>query len=209
MRHAFQNVWDLNIKAIPTSLVWAISFWFILESPSLPIKLVALLIANLTSVASALIIMKLERPGLTIKFLTFARDPFVWKTLYGIGILLVMSLYNVSRQSEASSVMKLFYVSVALSVLILWTIAIVALLPYLAQQLAKNERPNLPDIGFFLLGLRKRYLVISLSIVFLSWPLIFFYVFIVLTLTQSIIFSQISELKDQHFVLSKTSVNNA
>ena len=115
MRHAFQNVWDLNVKAIPTSLVWAISFWFIVESPSLLIKLFAVFTANMAALTSAVIIMRLERPGLKINFLSFARDPFVWKTLHAIGVLLVMSLYNVTRQSDASSTVKLFYVSVSLS----------------------------------------------------------------------------------------------
>lgn len=209
MRHAFQNVWDLNVKAIPTSLVWAISFWFIVESPSLLIKLFAVFTANMAALASALIIMKLERPRLKINFLSFARDPFVWKTLHAIGILLVMSLYNVSRQSDASSIVKLFYVSVALSALFLWIIATVALVPILAKRQANDENSDILTIGIFLMGLQKRYLVLSMSIILFSWPLIFFYVFIALTLSQSLIFSQISELKDQHFMMSKTAVDNA
>ena len=209
MRHAFQNVWALNVKAIPTSLVWAISFWFILESPSLLIKLFAVFTANMAALASAKIIMKLERPRLNINFLPFARDPFVWKTLYAIGILLVMSLYNVSRQSDASSILKLFYVSVALSVLIIWIIATVALVPILAKWHANDENFDLLKVGIFLMGLQKRYLILSMSIILFSWPLIFFYVFIALTLSQSLIFSQFSELKDQHFVMSKAVVDNA
>ena len=209
MRHAFQNVWDLNVKAIPTSLVWAISLWFIIESSSLPIKLAAVLTANMAALASARIIMKQERPGLSINFLSFARDPFIWKTLHAIGILLVMSLHNVSRQSDASSIVKLFYVSVALSVLIVWIIATVALVPIMAKWHANDENPNMLKIGIFLMGLQKRYLILSMSIILFSWPLIFFYVFIALTLSQSLIFSQFSELKDQHFVMSKTKVNNA
>ena len=209
MRHAFQNVWDLNVKAIPTSIVWAISFWFILESPSLLIKLFAVFTANIAALASALIIMKLERPSLKIDFLSFTRDPFIWKTLHTIGILLVMSLYNVSRQSDAPSIMKLFYVSIALSVLILWIIATVALVPILAKWHASDESSNLLTIVIFLMGLQKRYLILSMSIILFSWPLIFFYVFIALTLSQSLIFSQLSELKDQHFVMSKTTVDNA
>ena len=209
MRHAFQNVWDLNVKAIPTSLVWAISFWFIVESPSLLIKLFAVFTANMAALTSAVIIMRLERPGLKINFLSFARDPFVWKTLHAIGVLLVMSLYNVSRQSDASSIMKLFYVSVALSVLILWIIATVALVPIMAMRQANDESSTMLTIGIFLMGLQKRYLMLSMSIILFSWPLIFFYVFIALTLAQSLIFSQFSELKDQHFVMSKTKVNNA
>ena len=209
MRHAFQNVWDLNVKAIPTSLVWAISFWFILESPSLLIKLFAVFTANIAALASALIIMKLERPSLKIDFLSFTRDSLIWKTLHAIGILLVMSLYNVSRQSDAPPIMKLFYVSVALSVLILWIIATVALVPILAKWHASDESSNLLTIVIFLMGLQKRYLILSMSIILFSWPLIFFYVFIALTLSQSLIFSQFSELKDQHFVMSKTTVDNA
>lgn len=209
MRHAFQNVWELNVKAIPTSLVWAISFWFILESPSLLIKLLAVFTANMAALASAKIIMKQERPGLSINFLSFARDPFVWKTLHGIGILLVMSLFNVSRQSEASPIVKLFFVAVTLSVLFIWIIATVALVPIMAKWHANDENFDMLKIGIFLMGLQKRHLFLSISIILFSWPLIFFYVFIALTLSQSLIFSQISELKDQHFVVSKTLVNNA
>ena len=209
MRHAFQNVWELNVKAIPTSLVWAISLWFIIESPSLLIKLVAVFAANMATLASALIIMRLERPSLQTNFLTFARDPFVWKTLHAIGVLLVMALYNISKQGAASSILKLFFVSVALSVLILWTIATVILVPILAQQHAINKQLNLLEIGFILMRLRKRLLAISLSVLFFSWPLIFFYVFIALTLSQSIIFSQLSECEDKQFVLVKTAGDNA
>jgi len=151
----------------------------------------------------------LERPSLQTNFLTFARDPFVWKTLHAIGVLLVMALYNISKQGAASSILKLFFVSVALSVLILWTIATVILVPILAQQHAINKQLNLLEIGFILMRLRKRLLAISLSVLFFSWPLIFFYVFIALTLSQSIIFSQLSECEDKQFVLVKTAGDNA
>jgi len=51
LRSALTLVWDLNIRAIPTALVWAVSLMFIFQAPNL---LIALACATLCSTMSRL-----------------------------------------------------------------------------------------------------------------------------------------------------------
>ena len=193
MRQAFQYVWDLNVKAMPISLIWSISFWFIIESPSLPIKFVALFTANIAALACASTIMRLEKPSQRIEILSAVRSPLIWKTIHPIGIFLIMALHNISTHGGAPILARYIYVSIAFSALILWVFATVVVVPLHAQRKYKAKELSFLEIGVELIGIKKRYFLFSILIILLTWPIVFFYVFIALTLSQSIIIGQLPD----------------
>lgn len=208
MRQAFQNVWDLNVKAMPISVIWSISFWFMIESPDLPVKFFALFTANVAALASASAIVKLERPSQKMDLLSALRSSFMWKTVHPIGILLIMALHNISGHEKSSLLAKYLFLSVAISSLILWVLATVALVPIQARESLRAQEFTVLEAVVLLIGVRKRYFLFALLIILMTWPLVFFYVFIALTLSQSIIMGQLPVLNLNHYANSGTKVKN-
>ena len=209
MRQALQNVWDLNIKAMPFSIIWAISFWFIIESPSIPIKFFALLTANVAALSCASAIVKLEKPSQKIDLLLAFRSSFMWKTVHPIGILLIMALHNISGHEKSSLLAKYLLLSVAFSSLIFWVLATVALVPLQARENLRTQGFTFAEVAVLLIGVKKRYFLFALLIILLTWPLVFFYVFIALTLSQSIIMGQLPDLHEDLSLKSKSKVKSA
>ena len=193
MRHAFANVWDLNVKAMPTSTLWAIAFWFIIESPSILVKIFAVFLANTVALASALIILKLERPRQEFNLLSICRSPILWKAVHPIGILLVLALNNASGLERASTLTKYLFVSVVFSTLILWILATLVLIPIHVREGLPRKKLDIEGIGLVVIGIKKSKVIFALSTILFTWPLIFFYVFSALTLSQSIVFGALSD----------------
>ena len=193
MRSALEKIWDLNIKAFPSAMVWAVSFWFIIESSSLLIRLGALLTANLAVIYSGLILAKRERPRSGVTLLHALQDRFVWKALLPISFILGLALQNVRHQESTTIFAKYFYSSIVLSSLILWLFALVVLIPARAYLGFQGEEITVLSLGMKIISGHKGALGLSLSILLFTWPLFFIYIFLALTLAQSIILSKIEE----------------
>lgn len=193
MRHAFANVWDLNVKAMPTSMLWAIAFWFLIESPSILVKIFAVLLANTFALASALIILRLERPRQEFNLLSIGRNPILWKLVHPVGILLVLALHNASRLEKASTLTRYLFVSVVFSTLILWILATLVLIPIQVREGLPGKKLDFEGIGLVVIGLKKSAIFFALLTILFTWPLIFFYAFCALTLAQSLVFGALSD----------------
>lgn len=193
MRRALEMIWDLNIKAFPSAMLWAVSFWFIIESPSLLIRLGALLFANLAVIYSGLILAKRERPRSGVTLSRALHDSFVWKVLLPISFILGLALQNARHQESTSVIAKYFYSSIVLSSLILWLFASVILIPARAYLGFQGEEITVLSIGMKFLSEHKGTLALSLSILLFTWPLFFIYIFLALTLSQSITLPKMEE----------------
>lgn len=206
MRQAFLNLWELNVKAIPTALIWAGSLWLLLQSPLFVGKVAAATAAHIAAVISAVLIVKLQAPSAQIRVLDILKDRFLLKISLLIDLLLVMSLQNLDRFSGSSMALRLIYVATTLSLLILWGGLIVFLIPLCAQTFIEKREFDLTQVLKSLVSIQKRYLTVVFLILFLTWPLIFFYIFLALTLGQSIVISALSAQIDQSSYVLKTGV---
>ena len=186
-------IWDLNIKAFPSAMLWAVSFWFVIESPSLLIRLGALLFANLAVIYSGLILAKRERPRSGITLSRALRDSFVWKVLIPISFILGLALQNARHQESTSVIAKYFYSSIVLSSLVLWLFASVVLIPARAYLGFQGEEITVLSIGMKIIAAHKGTLALSLAILLFTWPLFFIYIFLALTLSQSLTLQIIEE----------------
>ena len=193
MRGALERIWDLNVKAFPSAMLWAVSFWFVIESSSLLIRLVALLSANLAVIYSGLILAKREKPRSGVTLSRALHDRFVWKALLPISVILGLALQNARHQESTTVVAKYFYSSIVLSSLILWLFASVVLLPARAYLGFRGEEIAVLSLGMNLVARHKGTLALSISILLFTWPLFFIYIFLALTLAQSLTLPKMEE----------------
>lgn len=193
MRRALEMVWDLNIKAIPSAMLWAISLWFMIETSSLLIRMSALLVADLAILLSGAIVAKYERPMRRNSFHLSLSDPFVRKALLPTSIILGLALQNARHQESSSLFAKYFYSSVVLSSLILWLFVSVVLIPGRAFQGFHGDEIILLATSLNVVKKNKGTLALSLSILLFGWPLFFVYIFLALTLSQCLILPKIEE----------------
>jgi len=193
VRRALEMVWDLNIKAIPSAMLWAVSLWFIIETSSLLIRITALLLADLAVLLSGAILAKMEKPRNRISILLSLRDPFVWKVLFPISIILGLALQNAKHQESTTIFAKYFYSSIALSSLMLWLFASVVLIPARALQGFRGEDIVILSVGINFVTEHKGTLALSLSILLFGWPFFFVYIFLALTISQCMILPKIEE----------------
>jgi uncharacterized membrane protein len=129
IRGALQTVWDLNIKAMPSAFIWAASCWFLLDTHSIFVRFLAVLIANLAALFSAIIIVKSERAKLVGSWKVLVGDPYIWKLMGGSGIILSLAIENVWRANHSNSIFKIIYLSIFVSSLIIWLFVTVVLVP--------------------------------------------------------------------------------
>lgn len=193
MRRALQMVWELNIRAIPSAMVWAVSLWFVIESTLLVVRITALLLANLALLFSGAILARMEKPRSGFAFLSSLRDPFVWKFLFSTSVILGLALQNAKHQEYSSSFAKYFYASIVMSSLILWLFASVVLIPRRAVQGFQGEEIITLSFGINFVKQHKGTLALALSILLFGWPFFFVYVFLALTISQCLIMSKIEE----------------
>ena len=194
--NASRMAWDLNIKAMPTSLIWAVSVWFIIETHSMLARFIAISIANIVVLLSGLIIGKSLHPLHSESWKVWIFDSFSWKVLFCSGLLLSISMENLSRIHSTSVIWKLISVSSFVSSLILWIFASVVLVPIRVRSNRSDDQ--LRSFGFALNYIRicKPQLATAFIILIFGWPLFFVYAFLGLTLAQCITMAATNEMFD-------------
>lgn len=184
-------VWDINIRAIPSAMLWAVSLWFVIESNSLLLRIAGAFLADCAVLFSAILLAKMRGAQSKIALSQSLRDPFAWKTLLPISLILCLAIQNARHQESSTVIAKYFYSSIVLSSLVLWLIASVVFIPVRASQNFHGEEVVALTAGIIFIKGHKWTLFLSVSVLLFGWPFFFIYFFIALTLAQSIIFPKI------------------
>lgn len=184
IRSALRALWDLNVQTMPTAALWAVTFWFIIESHSFAIRFVALFFANLATIVSAVLIVKdspaIRKPNWKESIF----DRFSWTMLMGTGFPFCLALENVSRLQSSNYLEKLIFLSISISCLMLWLFAVIVLAP-LALRRDRSEDATIVLVeALGILQRHKRQVLTSLAVLILAWPLFFVYAFLALTFSQ-------------------------
>ena len=186
LRGALMLVWDLNIRAIPTALVWAVSLMFIFQSPSLLTHLVCSVICSLLSLLNVAIVKfshKRVSVGQLIKTAKFKKIAAL--NLF-VGILSVVALNNALNLNPSSLWVSLALKSSALSLLIAWLGLMLIFNPLFVSTIAHQERRSSAEIFMLYVSKYKKQVLLTGVIVVVSAPLIFIFISIALTLTQAL-----------------------
>jgi accessory gene regulator protein AgrB len=186
LRGALTLTWDLNIRAIPTALVWAVSLLFLFQSPSLSTRVVCSLICSVVSLINTSIVKfsyKRVKVSDLIRNEEFKRIAAV--NIF-VGMLFVLALSNMLHFSEASLWFSVVLQSATLTLLILWMGLMLILNPIFVSKVAHNRTEPFPLIFMTYINSKKREVAITAAIVVVCAPLIFVFISIVLTLTQAL-----------------------
>lgn len=196
IRDAFGLLWSLNVKAIPSAMVWAISFWIVIESQSLLMRSLAVLFASMAGMASCGLVANEWSTTSRIQWKKAFGDRFNWKMVCISGLLLDLSLENLSIVNSRSYLLKIIFLSIFLTCLIVWLSAILVILPLRTLE-EGNDRP-LESFAkaLRLVQLRKRYVFLSFAVMIFAWPIFFVYIFLALTFAQCVIISSYGDLVD-------------
>ena len=186
LRAALALTWDLNIRAIPTALVWAVSLLFLFQSPSLAMRVACSFICSLISLLNCSIV-KFSYKRVKVSDLIRAKEfkqIAVLNTL--VGFLFVLALSNMLHFSEASLWFSVILKSTTLTLFIIWMGLMLILNPLFVSKVAHQRPEPIALIFMEYLKNRKREVAIAAAIVVMCAPLIFIFISVVLTLTQAL-----------------------
>lgn len=186
LRGALMLVWDLNIRAIPTALAWAVSLMFIFQSPTLITHVVCSVICSLLSLLNVAMVKfshKRVSVGGLIKCAQFKKIAAL--NLF-MGILSVVALNNALNLNPSSIWVSLALKSSALSLLIAWLGLMLIFNPLFVSNIADQERRSSAEIFMLYVTNCKKQVLLTGVIVVVTAPLIFIFISIALTLTQAL-----------------------
>ena len=186
LRGALMLVWDLNIRAIPTALVWAVSLMFIFQAPNL---LMALACATLSSTISLLNVSIVKFSYIRVKPLELVKSPEFRKILLLnilVGSLFVFAVNNMLNLKPSSIWISLSLTSIALTLFLLWIALMLIFNPIFVNALATQAAKPTAEIFMLYVKKHKKEVAITGVTVVACAPLVFFFICLVLTLTQAI-----------------------
>ena len=197
LRGALQQTWDLHIRAIPTSLVWAISLIFILQAPSLIIRLACSVLCSIISLLNTSIV-KLSytrvKPSQLIKNTEFKTVLMV--NIFA-GAMFVIALNNAVNLDIESRWLSLAIVSTAPTFFILWLLVMLIANPIYVMLVATKSKTFLAQSFIHYIQNRKKEVLITGLIFVIYAPIIFVFIAITLTVTQSLTIKTWEELNSQ------------
>ncbi len=196
LRSTFQKLWDLNIKAMPSALLWAVSFWFVIESHSILIRSAAIAVASLAAIGSAVIAVNGSKTFGKVSWGPALRDVFSWKTLVASGSILDLSIENLPIVHSGGTFEKTLFLSIFFSSLIIWLFVSLVLVPLRIQRLGKEMPLNTASRALNYAHHNKRYVLLSISVMLFGWPIFFVYMFLALTFAQCVTLSSDEDLVD-------------
>lgn len=186
LRSALALTWDLNIRAIPTSLVWAVSLMFIFQAPSLLVRLMCSLICSLVSLFNCSIVKFSHKRITSTQLLKAPQFQKIAALNVFVGILFVLAFSNLLNFQPSSIWISIALKSSALTLLIAWMGLMLILDPLFVTRVATQEARSLTEIFILYVKSNIKEVLLTGLIVVLCAPLIFFFISIVLTLTQAI-----------------------
>jgi len=186
LRAALTQVWDLNVRAIPTSLVWGISLMFIFESPNLALRLLSSVICSMTSLLNISILNNSRIKPKTLDLLR--HRPFQKLLLLDIliGGLFVIALNNMLNLNPTSLWLSVAIKSSAPAFFILWMGLMLIFNPLYARHFATRTTSSIQQLFLLFIQKRKPEIFLTAFLLVILAPVIFVFLTIALTLTQSL-----------------------
>lgn len=186
VRSALAHTWDLNVRAIPTSVVWAVCLMFFLQSPNVPTRLFC---ASICSIISLMNTSILKFSYVRVEPLQLVRTRDFQKVLLLnilVGTLSVLALDNLLNLKPSSMWLSLIISSTAITLIIAWIALMLILNPILIIKVATALENSIAELFILYVKNRKREVFFTgLSLVIFA-PLIFIFISIALTLTQAL-----------------------
>ena len=191
LRFGLGLLWTLNFKAMPTSLLWAISLFVSIQTKSLFIRLLAISLCGIAAILGGHLIRRTLAPRAGISLAASFRDKINLGALGISGLAFAITLENVSRYSQASRSIRILMVSNFLTVLVVWLFVQVVVVPIRFTTGAGLSAKETFRLALNYITEHRKLLAISLLSLLFGWPIFFFYFLLALTFAQAMTFSSI------------------
>ena len=191
VRFGLGLLWTLNFKAMPTSLLWAVSLFVSIQTKSIFIRLLAISLCGIAAILGGHLIRRTLTPRAGISFATSFRDKINLGALGISGLAFAITLENVSRYSQASRSIRILMVSNFLTVLVVWLFVQVVVVPIRFTAGAGLSAKETFRLALNYITEHRKLLSISLLSLLFGWPIFFFYFLLALTFAQAMTFSSI------------------
>ena len=196
LRSALSVTWDLNLRAIPTALVWAVSLLFLFQTSSLLTRLGCSVVCSVISLFNSTVVkfsQKRIKPVELIKSPEFQKIAFL--NVF-VGILFVIALSNMLDFQPASLLISVALKSSALTLLIGWMGLMLVVNPLFVSKVSHQKAESIAEIFMLYVRNNKKEVLLTGAIVVVCAPLIFIFISIVLTLTQAITITTFEAMRE-------------
>lgn len=184
---ALATLWALNLKAMAPCLVWSVSVVILLQTSSLPYRILAISVANASSMACGCLIVNNYGAGCPSGWRTWFTDRFNWAALMSSGLLLALAIENVERFQNASRFMRVYVVAIFIAMLISWLFVSILVVPL--RFYTSPRAGAIPTLMMTLEYIRENRtaLAVAISVLLFGWPIFFLYTFLALAFAQSLL----------------------
>ena len=196
LRSALSVTWDLNLRAIPTALVWAVSLLFLFQTSSLLTRLGCSVVCSVISLFNSTVVKFSHK---RIKPVELIKSPEFQKVALlnvFVGILFVIALSNMLDFQPASLLISVALKSSALTLLIGWMGLMLVVNPLFVSKVSHQEAESIAEIFMLYVKHSKKEVLLTGAIVVVCAPLIFIFISIVLTLTQAITITTFEAMRE-------------
>jgi hypothetical protein len=196
LRGALTLTWDLNVRAIPTALIWAVSLMFIFQSPNLLTRLVFSVICSLISLLNGTIV-KFSHKRISLSQFTKLPE-FQRMAAFNVfvGILFILAFSNMLHFNQVSIWISIALKSFAFTLLIGWIGLMLIVNPLFISKVAIRGTKSLAEIFMLYVMTSKKEVLLCGLIVVVCAPLIFVFISLVLTLTQAVTVVKFEALRE-------------
>jgi len=198
LRFGLGLLWTLNFKAMPTSLLWAISLFVSIQTKSLIIRVLAILLCTIAALLGGHLIRHTLAPRARISLASAFSDKINLGALAISGIAFAITLENVSRYSQAARSVRILMVSNFLTVLVVWLFIQVVVVPIRFTTGAGLSAKETFRLALNYITEQRKLLAISLLSLLFGWPIFFFYFLLALTFAQAMTFSSMQSEERVH-----------
>lgn len=196
LRGALTLTWDLNVRAIPTALIWAVSLMFIFQSPNLLTRLVFSVICSLISLLNGTIVKFSHKRISLSQFMKLPEFQRMAAFNVFVGILFVLAFSNMLHFNQVSIWISIALKSFAFTLLIGWMGLMLIVNPLFISKVAIRETKSLAEIFMLYAMTSKKEVLLCGLIVVVCAPLIFVFISLVLTLTQAVTVVKFEALRE-------------
>jgi hypothetical protein len=184
-RAALMRTWELNLRAIPTSVVWGISLVMIFQGSNLILRMIAAIVASTISLMNVAIINFSARRVKPIQFLRARKFRKFFLLNLLLGVLFVLALNNLANFDSSPQLVSVAFASIAISLFLVWMSLMVVAGPILLSQSPSNGIEEALELVAKYFKERKFEIAITAILLVALAPIIFFFLAIALTLTQA------------------------
>ena len=184
IRTALSALWWLNIKVIPTAVLWGVAIFTTLETRNFLLRALGICAAFVAASIGSSIAISASFSHISSDLRSFYRDKNSFVLVLFTGAVVLISLRNVDRFRNSLAPVRIFMVANSITALVIFATVTVIFIPFQMTLKRGDNTGSQLSVFFQFIKKNKRPNFISVMILLAGWPLFFFYIFLALPFSQ-------------------------